>query len=71
MNHKSKEVLLKYGTKRSLKRPRCGDAALASSTTSLPRSIGLPLSFAIFSKVASAFSVCPLATWKRADSGSH
>jgi hypothetical protein len=62
INHKRRDVLLNEGTSRSLKRPLCGDDVVASSTTNRPRSIGLPLSLAIFSKVSRALSVCPLAT---------
>lgn len=71
MNHNNSDVNRKDGTNRSRKRPLCGDMVVASSTTSLPSNIGLPLSFAIFSNVSKAFSVCPLATWNLADSGSH
>lgn len=63
MNHNNKEVLLSAGTNKSLKRPLCRDEdVMESSTTSLPNNIGFPLSLAIFSKVANALSVCPLAT---------
>lgn len=71
MNHNNNEVFLKEGTSKSLNLPLWGAAVVASSTTSLPNNIGLPLSFAIFSNVSKAFSVCPLATWNRADSGNH
>lgn len=67
----SRDVVLKEGISKSLNRPLWGAAVDASSTTSRPNSIGFPLSLAIFSNVIKAFSVCPLVTWYRTDSGNH
>lgn len=68
MNHSSSVVRRSEELSRAFILPRGPDGP---STTRRPSSIGLPLSFATFSRVVKALSTCPLVTWYRADSGSH
>lgn len=69
MNHNSRVVLLKLVLSRALILPLF--VVGGPSTTNLPSSIDLLLSFAICSSVSIALSVCPLVTLYRADSGNH
>lgn len=70
INQSKIEVTLSCGNRRSVKRPRFSSKT-TSSTTSLPKSIGFPLSCATFFNVSIALSVWPLATKYLADSGNH
>lgn len=68
MNQRRRVVRLSDLLNNALTQPR-GPAG--PSTTNRPSIIGLPLSFAICSKVPNALSICPVDVWYLADSGSH